>query len=336
MAGRGRAGTVLGPDRVLSAAGQFPRLSLYFQLRRNRGVYIIQSYMPSVLLVAMSWVSFWISQAAVPARVSLGTGLACPPGGWWEARGQGQHSAETSPATPAGITTVLTMTTLMVSARSSLPRASAIKALDVYFWICYVFVFAALVEYAFAHFNADYRKKQKAKVKVMEQRAEVRMGQSGLLELRTKDSPLPKHSHTLTQHRGEAATVSWAQPGTLCRLLWGRHLHPHSLALACWPGSRVGRGWGALVWQPRGAWVRWPSALPLLLPADGREERHCPVLPLGCRRLPGAGGVPPAEPHAWEPPGLLQVGGGGDGGDQEAGGSPCGDPGRPPRTVQAH
>lgn len=70
---------------------------------------------------------------------------------------------------------MLTMTTLMVSARSSLPRASAIKALDVYFWICYVFVFAALVEYAFAHFNADYRKKQKAKVKVKEQKAEVRL-----------------------------------------------------------------------------------------------------------------------------------------------------------------
>ncbi|XP_028922398.1 gamma-aminobutyric acid receptor subunit delta isoform X2 [Ornithorhynchus anatinus] len=127
------------------SAGQFPRLSLHFHLRRNRGVYIIQSYMPSVLLVAMSWVSFWISQSAVPARVSL------------------------------GITTVLTMTTLMVSARSSLPRASAIKALDVYFWICYVFVFAALVEYAFAHFNADYMKKQKAKVKVTKQSSELNM-----------------------------------------------------------------------------------------------------------------------------------------------------------------
>lgn len=73
----------------------------------------------------------------------------------------------------AGITTVLTMTTLMVSARSSLPRASAIKALDVYFWICYVFVFAALVEYAFAHFNADYMKKQKNKLKARRQSAEV-------------------------------------------------------------------------------------------------------------------------------------------------------------------
>ncbi|KAI1231503.1 hypothetical protein IHE44_0007956 [Lamprotornis superbus] len=124
-------------------SGQFPRLSLHFHLRRNRGVYIIQSYVPSILLVAMSWVSFWISQSAVPARVSL------------------------------GITTVLTMTTLMVSARSSLPRASAIKALDVYFWICYVFVFAALVEYAFAHFNADYMKKQKNKIKARRQSAEI-------------------------------------------------------------------------------------------------------------------------------------------------------------------
>ncbi|XP_077313776.1 gamma-aminobutyric acid receptor subunit delta isoform X1 [Lithobates pipiens] len=115
------------------SAGQFPRLTLSFQMKRNRGMYIIQSYVPSILLVTMSWVSFWISQAAVPARVSL------------------------------GITTVLTMTTLMDCARSSLPRASAIKALDVYFLICYVFVFAALVEYAFAHFNADYTKKNKKK-----------------------------------------------------------------------------------------------------------------------------------------------------------------------------
>lgn len=74
----------------------------------------------------------------------------------------------------SGITTVLTMTTLMVSARSSLPRASAIKALDVYFWICYVFVFAALIEYAFAHYNADYRLKEKAKVKANKLSSEVR------------------------------------------------------------------------------------------------------------------------------------------------------------------
>ncbi|XP_075046919.1 gamma-aminobutyric acid receptor subunit delta [Mixophyes fleayi] len=127
------------------SAGQFPRLTLCFQIKRNRGMYIIQSYVPCILLVAMSWVSFWISQSAVPARVSL------------------------------GITTVLTMTTLMASARSSLPRASAIKALDVYFLICYVFVFAALVEYAFAHYNADYIKKEKGKIMGVKQKRKVTM-----------------------------------------------------------------------------------------------------------------------------------------------------------------
>jgi len=65
------------------------------------------------------------------------------------------------------------MTTLMVSARSSLPRASAIKALDVYFWICYVFVFAALIEYAFAHYNADYRLKEKARSRAKKLSSEV-------------------------------------------------------------------------------------------------------------------------------------------------------------------
>ncbi|ELK19599.1 Gamma-aminobutyric acid receptor subunit delta [Pteropus alecto] len=125
-----------------------------------------------------------IRQAAVPARVSLGTGLASPPREQVDGQEPGSRTpprepgalaqgSEKAPPFPPGITTVLTMTTLMVSARSSLPRASAIKALDVYFWICYVFVFAALVEYAFAHFSTLYRKKQKAKVKVTEQRAEA-------------------------------------------------------------------------------------------------------------------------------------------------------------------
>ncbi|XP_017951272.2 gamma-aminobutyric acid receptor subunit delta [Xenopus tropicalis] len=134
-------------EMILKSAGEFPRLSLHFHLRRNRGVYIIESYVPSILLVAMSWVSFWISQAAVPARVSL------------------------------GITTVLTMTTLMVSARTSLPRASAVKALDVYFLICYVFVFAALVEYAFAHYSADYIKKEKVKTKASKKNKQVQMNE---------------------------------------------------------------------------------------------------------------------------------------------------------------
>ncbi|CAJ0959625.1 unnamed protein product [Ranitomeya imitator] len=137
------------------SAGQFPRLTLRFQLKRNRGMYIIQSYVPSILLVAMSWVSFWISQSAVPARVSLDKEMT---------RIRGHLGSGARAGREGGITTVLTMTTLMVSASTSLPRASAVKALDVYFLICYFFVFAALVEFAFAHYNADYMKKQNKSV----------------------------------------------------------------------------------------------------------------------------------------------------------------------------
>ncbi|XP_032807951.1 gamma-aminobutyric acid receptor subunit pi-like isoform X2 [Petromyzon marinus] len=103
---------------------QYPKLVFHFKLRRNILYFILETYIPSVLLVVLSWVSFWISQSSVPARICI------------------------------GVTTVLTMTTLMMGARTSLPNANCfIKAIDVYLGICFSFIFGALVEYAVAHFH---------------------------------------------------------------------------------------------------------------------------------------------------------------------------------------
>ncbi|XP_065157974.1 gamma-aminobutyric acid receptor subunit beta-like isoform X1 [Atheta coriaria] len=116
------------------ATGIYQRLSLSFKLQRNIGYFVFQTYLPSILIVMLSWVSFWINHEATSARVAL------------------------------GITTVLTMTTISTGVRSSLPRISYVKAIDIYLVMCFVFVFAALLEYAavnYTYWGARAKKKSK-------------------------------------------------------------------------------------------------------------------------------------------------------------------------------
>ncbi|XP_070198656.1 glycine receptor subunit alpha-2-like [Littorina saxatilis] len=96
----------------------FTCIAVNFYLERNLGYYMITIYIPSVLIVSLSWVSFWLSVDAVPARISL------------------------------GILTVLTMTTQTSVAVSSLPKVSYVKAIDIWMATCLCFVFSALLEYA--------------------------------------------------------------------------------------------------------------------------------------------------------------------------------------------
>ncbi|MEQ2289543.1 Gamma-aminobutyric acid receptor subunit gamma-3 [Ameca splendens] len=93
-------------------------MTVYFDLSRRMGYFTIQTYIPCILTVVLSWVSFWIKKDATPARTAL------------------------------GITTVLTMTTLSSVARTSLPRVSYVTAMDLFVTVCFLFVFAALMEYA--------------------------------------------------------------------------------------------------------------------------------------------------------------------------------------------
>ncbi|CAN8012718.1 unnamed protein product, partial [Ixodes pacificus] len=58
------------------ATGTYQRLSLSFELKRNIGYFIFQTYLPSILIVMLSWVSFWINHEATSARVALGTSNA--------------------------------------------------------------------------------------------------------------------------------------------------------------------------------------------------------------------------------------------------------------------
>lgn len=55
--------------------GEYSCLKVDLLFKREFSYYLIQIYIPCCMLVIVSWVSFWLDQGAVPARVSLGTFL---------------------------------------------------------------------------------------------------------------------------------------------------------------------------------------------------------------------------------------------------------------------
>ncbi|KAL5011788.1 hypothetical protein ScPMuIL_010339, partial [Solemya velum] len=119
---------------------KFAYLRASMKLTRNMGYYLVQIFVPSVLIVSLSWVSFWLDMEAVPARISL------------------------------GVLTVLTMTTQSSGARESLPRVSYVKAIDVWMAVCLFFVFAALLEFAYVNvLQRRYSKSDKIYTRPKEQ-----------------------------------------------------------------------------------------------------------------------------------------------------------------------
>lgn len=62
-----------------------------------------------------------------------------------------------------GITTVLTMTTLSTISRKSLPKVSYVTAMDLFVSVCFIFTFAALMEYGTLHYFTSNRQTKKAK-----------------------------------------------------------------------------------------------------------------------------------------------------------------------------
>ncbi|KAK2501114.1 hypothetical protein MC885_011397, partial [Smutsia gigantea] len=60
----------------------------------------------------------------------------------------GQSIGKETIKSSTGVTTVLTMTTLSISARNSLPKVAYATAMDWFIAVCYAFVFSALIEFA--------------------------------------------------------------------------------------------------------------------------------------------------------------------------------------------
>uniref|UniRef100_A0A4W3JGC3 Gamma-aminobutyric acid type A receptor subunit alpha5 n=1 Tax=Callorhinchus milii TaxID=7868 RepID=A0A4W3JGC3_CALMI len=111
-------GHTMGTEIIRSSTGDYVVMIANFHLKRKIGYFIIQTYLPCIMTVILSQVSFWLNRESVPAR------------------------------TVFGVTTVLTMTTLSISARNSLPKVAYATAMDWFIAVCYAFVFSALIEFA--------------------------------------------------------------------------------------------------------------------------------------------------------------------------------------------
>ncbi|XP_077983735.1 gamma-aminobutyric acid receptor subunit alpha-6-like [Glandiceps talaboti] len=98
-----------------------------FYLKRHLGYFLIQIYIPCILITVLSWVSFWLNPEATPARVAL------------------------------GVMTILNITTLGWSIRDTLPKVSYAKAMDWYLALCFTFVLGSLIEFAGVNYFSKRR-----------------------------------------------------------------------------------------------------------------------------------------------------------------------------------
>ena len=52
--------------------GNFSTLNIRVTLTRHISQFVVDYYIPSSMLVCMSWVSFWLEPSAIPGRTTLG------------------------------------------------------------------------------------------------------------------------------------------------------------------------------------------------------------------------------------------------------------------------
>ena len=98
--------------------GNFSTLNIRVTLTRHVSQFVVDYYIPSSMLVTMSWVSFWLEPSAIPGRTTLGTAS-------W-----------------------LTFITLNRAVNSEVSHVGYIKFIDVWFLACTTFIFASLFEFA--------------------------------------------------------------------------------------------------------------------------------------------------------------------------------------------
>ncbi|XP_063777048.1 gamma-aminobutyric acid receptor subunit alpha-2 isoform X1 [Pseudophryne corroboree] len=177
-------GHLVGKETIKSSTGEYTVMTTHFHLKRKIGYFVIQTYLPCIMTVILSQVSFWLNRESVPAR------------------------------TVFGVTTVLTMTTLSISARNSLPKVAYATAMDWFIAVCYAFVFSALIEFATVNYftkrgwawdgKSVVNDKKKEKASVIKKNNAYAVAVANYAPNITKDSALPTISKSATADPSKA------------------------------------------------------------------------------------------------------------------------------------
>ncbi|EYC02679.1 hypothetical protein Y032_0098g3067 [Ancylostoma ceylanicum] len=104
------------------ATGVWSCMTAVFYVEREMMHHVMQTYLPTALIVVISWFNFWLDVDSAPARVSL------------------------------SITTLLTISTQANAVKLALPEVSYMKAIDVWMGSCMAFVFGVMIEFTICHF----------------------------------------------------------------------------------------------------------------------------------------------------------------------------------------
>lgn len=107
---------VLDVNTTKYTSGEYSRIGMTLIFSRELQFYILQIYFPTVLFVIISWLTFIIPPSYAQGRIIL------------------------------TITTMLTLAALFSLVSMHSPSTSYLKAIDVWMFVCFTFVFAAVVD----------------------------------------------------------------------------------------------------------------------------------------------------------------------------------------------
>ncbi|XP_076324648.1 glutamate-gated chloride channel-like isoform X1 [Tachypleus tridentatus] len=114
-------------DRRYTWRDEYSCLKVLLVFTRDKSFYFSTVFVPGIILVSSSFISFWLDINAVPARVMI------------------------------GVTTMLNFCTTTNSFRSTLPVVSSITAMNMWDGVCMFFIYASMLEFIVV--NYLYRKR---------------------------------------------------------------------------------------------------------------------------------------------------------------------------------